>query len=57
MKALLNNNSNTGSETVSLAGIYGVIAEHSNSRHKIFSTADLWNIRRQTKYRALRRFI
>jgi hypothetical protein len=25
--------------------------------HKIFSTADLWNIQRQTKYRAQRRFI
>jgi hypothetical protein len=25
--------------------------------HKIFSTADLWNIQRQAKYRTLRRFI
>ena len=58
MKSLLNK-SNTypgqRTETISLPGKMEVNAD--NSRNRIFSAADLWNIQRQVKYRLGRRFI
>ncbi len=60
MKALLNNNSiylNHGLEVECLLVKQNSIIENLSSRHKVFSSADLWNIQRQTKYRAGRRFL
>ncbi len=59
MKSLLNRNTylNQSSELELLTA--GTAENNGNIhiRHKVFSTADLWNIQRQTKYRVLRRFI
>lgn len=60
MKVLLNNNSiylNHSLEVECLLVKQNSISENMNSRHKVFSSADLWNIQRQTKSRTGRRFL
>ena len=60
MKSILNKNNallNQSLETELLLVSHESIGIGQTVRHKIFSTADLWNIQRQTKYRAIRRFI
>ncbi len=60
MKVLLNKNNHHASQGLQMLPVLaseGNSVANNSSRHRIFSTADLWNIQRQTKYRALRRFI
>jgi hypothetical protein len=60
MRTTLNNITQTGLSTLESFPKEvkeTLFTDNIRGRHKIFSTADLWNIQRQTKYRIQRRFI